>query len=153
MRTDVAEQLGHERLAKPHDLPVGFPLRIKIRATFAAAHRETRQRILKHLFECQELDDAGTDGWMKTQPTFVRAERAIHLHAKATVHLDLSFVVDPRNPKLNHSLWFHQTLKNSGVAAFLAALDDRPDGFQHFSDRLKKFRLVRTTFFNNFENF
>src|SRR5439155_9962611 len=114
--------------------------------------RQTCKRVLKNLFERQEFDDAGTDGWMKTQSPFVRAKRAIPLHAKATVHLDLSFVVDPRNAKLNHSFRFHQTLKNSGVAAFLAALDDRPDGFQHFSDRLKKFRLVRITFFNNFEN-
>jgi hypothetical protein len=58
------------------------------------------------LFERKELDDARADRRMKTQPAFVRAEGAIHLHAKAAVHLDLSFVVDPRDAKLNHSLWF-----------------------------------------------
>src|SRR4029077_4118094 len=106
IRTDVTEQFCHERLAKSHDLPVGFPLWIKIRAAFAAAHRQTCERVLKNLFEGQELDDARIDGRMKTQPAFVRAESAIHLHPKAAVHLDLSFLVDPRDAKLNHSLRF-----------------------------------------------
>ena len=90
---------------------------------------------------------------MKTQPAFVRAEGAIHLHAKAAVHLDLSFVVDPRDAKLNHSLWFDETLQNFGVPDLLAAVDDWPDRLQHLSDRLKKLRFVWVTFSNGFENF
>ncbi len=89
---------------------------------------------------------------MKTQPTFVGTEGAIHLHAKPAVHLDLSFVVDPRNTELNHSLRFHQTLKDSGVTDLLAPFNDRPDRLQHLSYRLKKLRLVTVTFFNDFEN-
>src|SRR5436309_11196153 len=89
---------------------------------------------------------------MKTQATFVGTERAVHLHAKAAVHLDLSLVVDPWNTELNHSLRFHQTLKDSGVAELLASFNDRPDRLQHLSYGLKKLRLVRITFFNDFEN-
>src|SRR5204863_4801248 len=90
---------------------------------------------------------------MKTQPPFVRPEGAIHLHAKAAVHLDLSFVVDPRDAKLNHSLWFDETLQNFGVSDFLAAVDDWPDRLQNLSNRLKKLRFVRVTFSDDFENF
>ena len=83
-----------------------FPFGIEVRPAFAAAHRQTCERVLKYLFEREKLDDARIDGRMKTQPAFVRAERAIHLHAKSAVHLDLSFLVDPRDAKLNHSLRF-----------------------------------------------
>src|SRR4029434_8014733 len=107
----------------------------------------------KYLFERKELDDARADRRMKTQPAFVRAERAIHLHAKPAVHLDMSFVVDPRNAKLNHSLRFDQTLQNSGVSELLAAVDDWPDRLQHLGHRLKKLRLVTVTFSDDFENF
>ena len=105
------------------------------------------------MFEREKLDDARIDGRVKPQSAFVRAERTIHLHAKPAVHLDLSFVVDPWNAKLNHSLWFDQTLENSGVPNFLAAVDDWPDRLQHLGDCLKKFRLVRVTFSDDFENF
>src|SRR5262245_30911701 len=90
---------------------------------------------------------------MKTQPAFVRAEGAIHLHAKASVDLDLLFVVDPRDAKLNHALRFDQALQNSGVPELLAAVDNWPDRLQHFRDRLKKLRLVTVTFSDDFENF
>src|SRR6266705_1453646 len=90
---------------------------------------------------------------MKTQAAFVRTKGAIHLNAKTAVYLNLSVIVDPGNPKLNHALRFDQTFENFGVSTLLAALDHRPDRFQHFGHCLKKLRLVRITFFNDFENF
>ena len=54
--------------------------------------------------------------------------------------------------ELNHSLRFHQTLKDSGVTDLLATIDYRPDRLQHLSYCLKKLRFVRITFFNDFEN-
>src|SRR5262249_60099428 len=153
MRPDVPKQLGHKRLAKPHHLVVGFAFGIKVRAAFAAAHRQTRERVFKYLFEREKLDDAGTNGRMKTQTSFVRTERAIHLHAKAAVHLDLSFVVDPGNAKLNHSFRFDETLQYPGVSELLAAVDDWPNRLQHLGDCLKKLRLVTVTFADDFENF
>ena len=151
--TDVPKQFCHERLAKSHDFPVGFAFWIEVRAALAAPHWQTCKRILKHLFERQKLDDARIDGRMKTQPAFVRTQCAIHLHAKPAVDLDPSFVVDPRNTKLNHSLWFHEALQNSGVSDLLVAVDDRAYRLQHLRDRLKKLRLVRVTFSYDFENF
>ena len=153
MRTYVSEEFRHERLTKSHDLPVGFAFWIEIRAALATAHRQTCKRILKDLFEREKLDDAGTDSRMKTQSAFVRTEGAVHLHAKPAVHLDLSFVIDPRDAKLNHSLRFNETLQNSGVPQLLATVDDWSDRLQHLRDRLKKLRLVWVTFSNDFENF
>src|SRR5215211_4948213 len=90
---------------------------------------------------------------MKTQAAFVRAERAVHLHAKPAIHLDLSFVVDPWDAKLNHSLWFDETLQNFRISDFLSAVDDWPDRLQYLSNRLKKLRFVTVTVSNGFENF
>src|SRR5947207_14635392 len=109
--------------------------------------------ILKYLFKGEKLDDARIYGRMKTQSAFVGTKRAIHLHTKTTVYLDLSFVVDPWDSELNHSLRFDETLQNSGVSEFLATVDDWPDRLQHFGDRLEKLRLVRVTFSDDFENF
>src|SRR5437588_11199339 len=89
---------------------------------------------------------------MKTQATFVGTERAVHLHAKAAVHLDLSLVVDPWNTELNHSLRFHQTLKDSGVTELLASFNDRPDRLQYLSYGLKKLRLASVTYLYDVEN-
>ena len=90
---------------------------------------------------------------MKTQPAFVRAKGAIHLNAKTPVHLDLAFIVNPRDPKLNHPLRFDQTLQNLAIPILLVAPDDRPNRFQHFGHRLKKLRLVGITFLDDSENF
>ena len=90
---------------------------------------------------------------MKTQPALVRAEGTVHLDAKPAIHLDLAFIVDPGNPKLNQPLWFHQTLQDLAVSVFLVTLNNRPDRFQHFGYRLKKLRFVGITFSDDFQNF
>src|SRR4029453_9553581 len=135
-----------------HDFVIGFPLWIEIRAAFASAHRQTGKRILEYLFEREKFDDAGADSGMKSQTALVRSKGAIHLYAKAAVHLDLAAVVDPRNAELNHPLGFNKALENLSVSILLVTFDDRPDRFQYFSHRLKKLRLVGITLFNNFEN-
>src|SRR2546423_578140 len=90
---------------------------------------------------------------MKAQTALVGTKGAVHLDAKSPIYLNLAVIVDPGNPKLNHSLRFDQTFENFGVSTLFAALDDRPDRFQHFGHSLKKLRLVGVTFFNDFENF
>src|SRR5262245_47741633 len=49
------------RMTSLSDLPW-----IEVRTALTAAHRETRKRILKHLFEREKLDDARVNGRMKT---------------------------------------------------------------------------------------
>src|SRR5690606_12456026 len=60
--TDVAVQLGHERLAEPHDLAVGAALGVEVAAALAAAEGETGQRVLEDLLESEELDRAEEHG-------------------------------------------------------------------------------------------
>ena len=153
VRANVAEELGHKRLAKAHHLVVGFPLWIEIRATFAAAHRQARERILKNLFECEEFDDAGRDRWVKTQAALVRAERAVHLDAIPAVYLDLALVVYPRNAELNHPLRLNKTFKDFAVSIFFIPLNGGFDGLENLGHCLEKLRLVRVTFLDDLENF
>src|SRR5690606_13536378 len=98
-RPDVPVQLGHERLAETHDLAVGTPLRVEVRPALGAADRQARERVLENLFEAEELDDAGIDRTMETQPALVGAERGVELHPVALVDPHLAFVVDPRDPE------------------------------------------------------
>src|SRR5690606_34809828 len=51
----MAVELGHERLAEAHDLPVGPATRIEVGAALAAADRHAGQRVLEGLLESQEL--------------------------------------------------------------------------------------------------
>ena len=55
VRADVPIQLGHERLAEPHDLRVALAVRIKVRTAFGAAHRQRRQTVFERLFKGEEL--------------------------------------------------------------------------------------------------
>src|ERR1044072_7595813 len=89
---------------------------------------------------------------MKTQAAFVGPERAVHLDAAPAVYLDLAFVIDPRNPEVNHPLRIDQALKNLSVSILLVALDGWPDRFEVVSHRLKKLRFVGVALFNDFEN-
>jgi hypothetical protein len=89
---------------------------------------------------------------MKTQASFVRTERAVHLDAEPAVNLNLAFVIDPGNTELNHPLGFDKALENLSVSILLVTLDDRPDRFKYFGDRLKELRLIRIALFDNFEN-
>lgn len=63
------------------------------------------ESILEDLFEAQELEDREVHRRMEPQPTFVWAEGAIELYSVSAVHLDLSFIILPRDSKLNDALW------------------------------------------------
>jgi hypothetical protein len=150
---DVPEQLGHKGLAKPHDFVVGFRFRIEISAAFASAHRQGSERVLKHLFKGEKLQDAGVDRRVKAETPFVRPDGTIHLDAKPAVNLDSAFVVNPGNAELNHPLRLNKAFKDLPVSIFLIPLNGGFDGLENFSDRLEKLRLVRITFFDDLKNF
>src|SRR5699024_6564424 len=96
---DVAVELGHERLAKAHDLALRAPLGIEVRAALAAADGQPGERVLEHLLEAEELDHAQVDRRMKTQAALVRPERRVELDPETTVDLNLAAVVDPGHPE------------------------------------------------------
>src|SRR5690606_30394889 len=88
-------ELGHERLAEPHDFPVGTAARVEIGAALAAADRQPGQRILEYLLEAQELHDSDIDRRMEAQAALVRAQRRVELDAEAPVYADPVIVVHP----------------------------------------------------------
>ena len=54
---NIFVQLGHEALAKTHDLSVGLAFWIEIAAALAAANGQPGQRVFENLLKAQELDD------------------------------------------------------------------------------------------------
>ncbi len=96
---DVAVELGHERLAEPHDLAVGPPARVEVGAALAAADGHARERVLEDLLEAEELHDAEVDRRVEPQAALVRAERRVELDAEAAVDLHAPGVVHPRDPE------------------------------------------------------
>jgi hypothetical protein len=149
----MAEELGHERLAKAHDVVVGFALRIEIGAAFAAAHRQGSERIFENLFKSEKLQDAGVDRRVKSETPFVRPDGAIHLDAKPAVYLDSALVVDPGNAELDQPLRLNKTFKDLPVPIFFIPLNGGFDGLENFGDRLEKLRLVGIPLFDDLENF
>src|SRR4029079_12208813 len=92
VRADVAEQLAHEALAEAHHLVVALALGIEVRAALAAAHGQGGQRVLEHLLEGQELEDAEVDRGVEAQAALVGADGAVHLDSETAVDVDLSLV-------------------------------------------------------------
>ncbi len=142
VRTDVAEQLGHERLAEAHDLQVALALRIEIRASLAPAHRQCGQRVLEGLLESQELENARVDARMKAQPSLVGSDGAVHFDSKTAIDADLVLVVDPRHPEDDHALRFHQAFQDIVLQILGMAPDRRLDGLEDLLNGLDKDRLV-----------
>ena len=83
--TEMAPELGHERLTKAHDLLLGPSLGIEVRAALAAADGHACQRVLEDLLEAEEFDRAEQHGGMKAQTAFERAEGRVELNAKASI--------------------------------------------------------------------
>ena len=59
--TEMAVQLGHERLAEAHHLTIRAASRIEVGATLTTADRHSGERVLEHLIEAQELHDREVD--------------------------------------------------------------------------------------------
>jgi len=133
---DVAVQFGHERLAETHHLGLGASLRVEVGAAFAAADRQTRQRILEDLLESEELHDAQVDGGMKPQAALVRAEDAVVLHPEYAVDVYGAAVVGPRHPKDDLTLGLAQALDESGLGVVGMAIEHDVQRIEHLGGRL-----------------
>ena len=55
VRSDVAAQLGHERLAEMHDFVVRLALGVEVGTTFATTHGKRGEAVFKNLLQAQEL--------------------------------------------------------------------------------------------------
>jgi len=78
---------------------------------------------------------------MKAQPALVRADGAVHLDAKAPVHLDVLAVVDPRNPEDDDAFGLHHAVGDTGIEIFRVAIEERPHRLDHFVNCLMELVL------------
>ena len=141
VRADMAEKLAHERLAKPHHFAVALALRIEIGAALPAAHRQGGERILKHLLEGEELQDSEVDRRMKTEPSLVGSDRAVHLNAESAVDVQLAGIVLPGDAKHDHPLRLDDALDDLRFPIFRMLVEDDGERLDHFLNRLMKLRL------------
>src|SRR5690606_19483055 len=112
---DVPVQLGHERLAEPHDLALGTALGVEVGAAFAAADGQPGERVLEYLLEPEEFHDPQVDRGVEPQAPFVGAEGGVELDAEAAVHLHLAIVVDPGDAEDDLALGLAQAADHGGV--------------------------------------
>ena len=141
--SDVALQLGHERLAELHHLVVRLALRIEVRSALASAHREGREAVLEGLLEGQELEDREVHRGVEADAALVGADGAVHLHAVAAVDLDLALVVEPRYAEDDDAFGFGDAFENLHLLQYGARHDVRGQRFGHLADGLVELRLAR----------
>src|ERR1039458_5612172 len=115
--------------------------RCSSRTTLAAAHRQSGKGILEHLLECEELEGAKRDGWVKAEPALVRPDGAVHLDAVAAVDLHLAVAVGPGDAEHDDPFRLGHALKNLGLLVFGVLLDERPNRLSDLGYRLVKLRF------------
>ena len=143
LRAEVPGQLGHERLAEPHDLAVALSLRVEVRPALAAAERQGGQGVLEHLLEGQELQDPQVHRRVEAEPALVGAERAVHLHPEPPVHFDPAVVVHPRHPEQEHPLRLDDAFQDADRPVLRVPVEHHGDGFGDLAHRLVELRLRR----------
>src|SRR5690606_33437821 len=132
-------EFGHERLAEPHDFSVGAAPRIEIRATLAAADRQSSESILEDLLETQELHDPDIDRRVEAQAALIRPQRRVELDAESAIDADHVLVVHPGYAKDDLALRLADAL-DQGIVRIFGMLGDYPaQALQHLLDRLQEF--------------
>ena len=111
----MAIQLGHERLAKTHDLVVGLALGVKVGSALAATHGERGEGVLEDLLKTQELEHAQGHRGVEAQAALVRADGGVELDAVAAIDLALAGIVDPRHAEHDNALGLDQALEQRGL--------------------------------------
>ena len=156
----MAVEFRHEALAETHDLAiaaalaggVGALLRVEVRTSLAAAHREGREGVLEDLLEGEELEDREVHRRIEAETALVRPDRRVHLNAVAAVHAHGARVVHPRHAEHDHALRLHHALQNGFFLVGLVRVDDGGEGGQHLVNGLEEFRLVGILRLDVFEN-
>src|SRR5438552_15166246 len=80
---------------------------------------------------------------MKSQPTFVRADRAVHLDPEAAIDVDLAGVVLPRHPEHDHAFRFNDSFEDFRFPVARISIHHQGERLDYFLHRLVKLDLVR----------
>jgi hypothetical protein len=148
----VAGQLGHEALTEPHHLVVCPPLRLEVGSSLSAAHGQRRERVLEHLFERQELEDAKRDAGVKPQAALVGTDGAAHLDAVSAIDVDSPVIVLPGHAEHDDALGLHEAFENSRTAIFRTTRHHQVQALEHLLDRLMELWLRRVAGADLFED-
>ena len=152
VRADVAVQLGHQALAKGHDLPVALALGVEVAAALAAADGQAGQAVLQNLLKAEEFQNGQVDAGMEPQTALVGADGAVELHPVAPVHLHLALIVHPGDAEKNDPLRLHEPLQQTGLFVLGMLVKHGGNAFQDFRGRLQKFAFVGVALLQPFQN-
>src|SRR6267378_279960 len=139
----MSKQFRHQSLAETHYFEIGFSFRFEIGSAFSPAHRQSRERILEHLFEGKELQNAEVDRRMKSHSALVRADCAVHLNPEPAIDVKVALIIAPRHPKHDHPLRLDDSLQDLGRSILRVAIENKRERLHHFLDSLMEFRLSR----------
>ena len=126
-----------------HNLHIRLSLRIEIRPSFAAAHRQRGKRILESLLESEEFQNRLVDRGMETDTAFIRADGIVVLHTVAHIVLHAPLIVDPRHTEREYAVGDAQTLYQIVAFELGMLIVDFLNRGNHFFHSLQVFRLVR----------
>ena len=135
----MAVKLSHKGLAEAHDLGVGLPARVKVRAALAAADRHPGQGVLEDLFEAEELNNSQVNTGVEAQAALVRAQGRVELDTETAVDADMALVIDPRHTEDDLALGLADALENRGLTELRVLAQYRFEGFEDFNHRLVEF--------------
>ena len=150
IRADVAMQLGHETLAKAHDLMIAFPFRIEIRSALTPAQRQAGERILEGLLESQKLEHAFIYAGMKADPTLVWSDGVVVLHSPATLDANILIVILPADPETYDTIGFRDPAQDLRLVILFLVLDETVDVLRDLLDCLNELFLPWIALFHAF---
>ena len=127
-------------------------MRVEVRAALSAADRQTRQCVLEHLLEREELQNVECHARMEAQAPLIGTECARHLHTKSTVNLDLALIIHPRYTECDDAVRLDHRLQNLVCLVLWMLLQQRNNGGQNLGDRILEMCLIRITLCYQIEN-
>jgi hypothetical protein len=139
----VAVELGHERLAEPHDLGVGAALGVEVGAALAAADRHPGEGVLEDLLEAEEFDDAQVHRGVEPQAALVGAQRGVEFDPEAAVDVHLAAVVLPRHAEDDLPLGLADALDGLHLGVLGVPRQHDREGLEHLADGLVELDLTR----------
>ena len=141
-------KLRHQRLAETHDLRVAASLGVEIGAALAGAQRQPGERVFDGLFQRQKREHVQVHRGVETQPAFVGAQGAVHLHPVGPVDLNLAPVVHPWHAETDRPLRLQQPGKQPLLLQLRVLVQIPGDTFQQAFNGLVKMGVVRVALFD-----
>jgi len=80
---------------------------------------------------------------MKSQPAFVRPDRAVHLDPEAAVDVNLAGVILPGDAEHDHSFRFDDSLENFRFSVVRISIHHQGERLDYFLHRLVKLGFAR----------